>query len=113
MLGCGRECGTFLTTGFCGVIESGLMAVLHVTYKRDRGTSNADYDKFYRTITSYPSRRLSKSHWMINTEESPQAVWQNLKQYIEPADYFLMMPVDPSWFSAKDQTVLSWLATGP
>jgi hypothetical protein len=89
-----------------------LMAVLHITYKRDRETSNADYDAFYRTITSYPSRRLSKSHWTINTEESPQAVWHKLKQYIEPGDYFLMVPLDPSWFSAKDQTVLSWLAAG-
>ena len=89
------------------------MAVLHITYKRDRETYNPDYDDFYKTITSYPFRRLSKSHWMINTEESPQAVWQKLKQYIDPGDYFLMMPLDPSWFSAKDQTVLSWLATGP
>jgi hypothetical protein len=89
------------------------MAVLHITYKRDRETCNADNDAFYRTITSYPSRRLSKSHWMINTEESPQAVWQKLKQSIDPGDYFLMMPLDPSWFSAKDQTVLSWLAAGP
>jgi hypothetical protein len=50
---------------------------------------------------------------MINTEESPQAVWHKLKQYIDPGDYFLMMPLDPSWFSAKDQTLLSWLAAGP
>ena len=50
---------------------------------------------------------------MINTEESPQAVWQKLKQYIDPCDYFLMMPLDPSWFSAKDCTVLSWLAARP
>jgi hypothetical protein len=58
-----------------------LMAVLHITYKRDRETCNADYDAFYRTITSYSSRRLSKSHWTINTEEPPQAVWQKLKQH--------------------------------
>ena len=50
---------------------------------------------------------------MINTEESPQAVWQKLKRYIDPGDYFLMMPLDPSWLSAKDQTLLSWLAAGP
>jgi hypothetical protein len=89
-----------------------LMAVLHITYKRGPETSIADYDAFYRTMTSYRSRRLSQSHWTINTEESPQAVWQKLKHYIEPGDYFLMMPLDPIWFSAKDQTVLSWLAAG-
>jgi hypothetical protein len=36
----------------------GDMAVLHITYKRDRETSNADYDKFYRTITSYRSPQV-------------------------------------------------------
>ena len=90
-----------------------LMAVLHITYKRNRETSNGDYDNFYRTITSYRSRRLSTSHWTINTEESPQAVWEKLKQYIDPSDYLLMMPLNPSRLSAKDRTVLSWLAAGP
>jgi len=56
---------------------------------------------------------LSKSHWTINTEESPQAVWQKLREYIDPSDFFLMMPLDPTWFSAEDRMVLSWLAAGP
>ena len=89
------------------------MAVLHVTYKRDRETSNADYDRFYRTITSYRSRRLSTSHWMIHTEEPSQAVWRKLKSNINPDDYLLMLPLDPSRFSPKDPTLLSWLAAEP
>jgi hypothetical protein len=68
---------------------------------------------FYKVITSYRSRRLSESHWTINTEELPEAVWQKLKRYIDPNDYFLMLPLDPSSFSPKDQTVLSWLAARP
>jgi hypothetical protein len=88
------------------------MAVLHITYKRDRETSTADYDDFYRTITSYRSRRLSTSHWTIHTEEPPQ-VWQKLKCHINPNDYLLILPLDPSWFSPKDQTLLSWLAAVP
>ena len=88
------------------------MAVLHITYDRNPQTSKAGYDGFYKAITSYQYRRLSKSHWTINTEDSPQAVWQNLKQYIDPSEYFLMMPLDPAYFSAKDRTVLSWLAAG-
>jgi hypothetical protein len=89
------------------------MAVLHVTYKRDRETSNADYDNFYRTITSYRSRRLSTSHWTIHTEEPPRAVWQELKSHISPNDFLLILPLDPSWFSPKDQTLLRWLAAEP
>jgi hypothetical protein len=91
----------------------GAMAVLHVTYKRDRETSTADYDNFYRTITSYRSRRLSTSHWTIHTEEPPQAVWQKLRCHINPNDYLLMLPLDPNRFSPKDQRLLSWLAAGP
>ena len=91
----------------------GDMAVLHITYKRDQETSNADYDNFYRTITSYRSRRLSTSHWTIHTEEPAEAVWQKLKCHIQPNDYLLMLPLDPSGFSPKDQTLLSWLAAGP
>ena len=90
----------------------GDMAVLHITYKRDRETSNADYDNVYRTITSYRSRRLSTSHWTIHTEEPAEAVWQKLKCHIQPNDYLMMLPLDPSGFSPKDQTLLSWLAAG-
>jgi hypothetical protein len=89
------------------------MAVLHITYKHDPQTSQADYDGFYKVITSYRCRRLSESHWTINTEEPPEAVWQKLKPYIDPNDYFLMLPLDPSSFSPKDQTVLSWLTARP
>ena len=88
------------------------MAVLHITYNHNPQTSKAGYDGFYKVITSYQYRRLSKSHWTINTEESPQAVWQKLKESVDPSDYFLMMPLDPTWFSAKDRTVLGWLAAG-
>jgi hypothetical protein len=49
----------------------------------------------------------------LRAAESPQAVWQKLKEYVDPSDYFLLMPLDPTWFSAKDRTVLGWLAAGP
>lgn len=89
------------------------MAVLHITYKYNREASKPGYDGFYEVITSYRCRRLSESNWTINTEEPPQAVWQKFKRYIDPNDFFLMLPLDPSSFSAKDRTVLSWLAARP
>jgi hypothetical protein len=89
------------------------MAILHITYNHNPQTSRMSYDVFYKAMTSYQYRRLSKSHWTINTEESPQAVWQKLKEYVKPSGYFLMMPLDPTGFSAKDWTVLGWLAAGP
>jgi hypothetical protein len=89
------------------------MAVLHITYTHGSQTSKAGDDGFYKVMTTYQYRRLSKSHWTINTEESPQAVWQKLKGHINPNDYLLMLPLDPNRFSPKDQRLLSWLAAGP
>ena len=108
------QVGTFFPPPCSGVVKcSAVMAVLHITYKRDRETSNADYDNFYKTITSYLSRRLSTSHWTIHTDEPPHAVWQKLKSHNGPNDYLLILPLDPSWFSPKDQTLLSCLAAEP
>jgi hypothetical protein len=89
------------------------MAVPHITYTHNPQTSKAGYDGFYEVITTYQYRRLSKSHWTINTEESPHAVWQKLRHTSIRVTTSFMMPLDPSWFSAKDRTVLSWLAAGP
>ena len=88
------------------------MAVLHITYNHNPQTSKG-YDGFYKAMTGYQYKRLSQSHWTINTEESPQAVWQKLKRHIHPNDYLLILPLDPSWYSPKDRTLLSWLAAGP
>jgi hypothetical protein len=70
------------------------MAVLHITYKYNRETSEADYDGFYKVITSYGWARLSQSNWTINTNEPPQAVWQKLIRHIDPNDYLVMLPLD-------------------
>jgi hypothetical protein len=56
MSGCGPDGGTFLTTELLWYGKMlALMAVLHITYKRDRETSSADCEALYRTITSYPA----------------------------------------------------------
>jgi hypothetical protein len=89
------------------------MAVLHITYNHNPQTSKAGYDGFYKVITSYQYRRLSQSHWTINTEESPQAVWQKLKQYIDPSDYLLMLPLDARLFSPQDGKALKWILSRP
>src|SRR5688572_36719 len=60
---------------WCGKMFA-LMTVLHITYKYNPETSEADYAGFYKVITSYGWARLSQSNWTIRTNESPQAVWQ-------------------------------------
>jgi hypothetical protein len=59
------------------------MAVLHITYKYNPEMSKADYDGFYKVVTSYRWARLSQSNWTIKTQEPPQAVWQKLRRCID------------------------------
>ena len=91
-----------------------LMAVLHITYKQDRETSTADYQRICSILKSYHYLRLSESNWAINTEEPPKAVWQNLKRYIDPHDYLVMLPLEePSSWSSQDHAALKWLLSQP
>jgi hypothetical protein len=113
MSGCGPDEYFFTTTLlWCGKML-GDMALLHITYKRDRKTSNA-----ITTISTGPSQATdpedSQHHTgSSHTEEPPEALWQKLRCHINPNDYLLMLPLDPSWYSPKDQPLLSWLAAEP
>jgi hypothetical protein len=89
------------------------MAVLHITYKHDPQTSTADYHGVCTVLKSYHYLRFSEAKWAIDTEEPLENVWQKLKRYTDPHDYLVMLPLDPTSFSPKDLTVLSWLAARP
>ena len=45
----------------------------------------------------------------IKTNEPPQGVWQKLKQYIDPSDYRVMLPLDARAFSPQDGKALKWI----
>jgi hypothetical protein len=87
--------------------------VLHITFKPDPQTSKANYDEFYKVITSYRWVRLSESHWTIDTEERPKAVWQKLKTHIDRYDCLVMLPLDASSLSSQDLKALQWVLRGP
>ena len=89
------------------------MAILHITYKHNPQTSRADYDGFYRVITSYRWARLSDSIWTITADDPPEAVWQKLKRYIDPNEYLVMLPLEePSSWSSQDHAAVKWLLGG-
>jgi hypothetical protein len=89
------------------------MAVLHITYESNSDNKNGAYEGFSNVLKSYPSIRLSKSNWAINTEEPPKAIWQKLKCHIQPHDYFVMFPLDASLLTAQDQRILQWVLARP
>ena len=90
-----------------------LMAVLLITYKHERQTVKANYDDFYKVITSYRWARLSESNWAINTEEPPKAVWQKLKRCIDPDEYLVMLPLNAPLWTSQDRQALEWILARP
>ena len=79
----------------------------------NRETSKADYDGFYKVITSYGWASLSESNWTIKTNEPPQAVWQKLSHCIDPNDYLVMLPLDTRSFSPQDAKALNRILSRP
>ena len=89
------------------------MAVLHITYKREPDTSNADYDGVCDVLKRYAGVRLSDSNWVINTGDAPKILWQKLMRYIDPNDYLVIMPLDARSWSPQDGKAFKWLLSRP
>ena len=89
------------------------MAVLHITYQPDADIDSAAYERLCNLLESYQSMKLSKSNWAINTDEPPKAVWQRLKSFIKPDDYFVMLPLDVRSLSSQDTRILGWILAWP
>ena len=89
------------------------MAVLHITYKRDPDTSDADYECFCMVLNTYGYVRLSESNWAIYTDEPAKAVWQKLKRYIDPDGYLVMFPLDAHLLTSQDRKVVQWILARP
>ena len=89
------------------------MAVLHITYKREPDTSNADYEGVCDVLKRYAGVRLSDSNWVINTGDAPKILWQKLMRYIDPNDYLVIVPLDARSWSPQDGKALKWLLSRP
>lgn len=86
------------------------MAVLLVTYDLNKeGKSKVDYDKFYKLRNSYPYARLSESSYALETNETPQQLYEKLKQVIDPNDYIYIITLKRPYFGFGPPAVNQWL----
>lgn len=84
------------------------MAALLVTY--DLNKPGKDYNDLLKTIKSYDAwARLSESSYAISTDQSPQQVFDKLKQFIDQNDnlYVINLKKPYAGFGPKD--VNQWL----
>ena len=81
-----------------------------LTYDLNKEKSKADYDGFYEVIKSYPSwARLSESSYAIETSDSPQAIYNKLKPYIDDNDNVLILTLTPPYWGQHSKEVIDWL----
>lgn len=83
------------------------MAVLLVTY--DLNTPGKDYNDLLKKIKSQNWARLSESSYAIFTTASPQAVFDQLKPYLDRNDYIYIITLKRPYTGYGPQDVNDWL----
>ena len=83
------------------------MAVLLVTY--DLNTPGKDYNDLLKKIKGYDWARLSESSYAISTSASPQAVFDQLKPYLDRNDYIYIITLKRPYTGYGPQDVNDWL----
>ena len=85
------------------------MATLLVTY--DLNQPGQNYSKLLAAIKAYPGwARLSESSYAISTSYGPQAVFDNLAQYLDRTDNLYVVTLQRPYGGRGPQKVNDWLA---
>jgi hypothetical protein len=83
------------------------MAILLVTY--DLNKPGQDYSDFLTKVKSYPWARLSESSYAIKTDSSPQAVFDQLKPYLDTNDNLYIITLKQPFTGFGPKNVNEWL----
>jgi hypothetical protein len=83
------------------------MPVLLITY--DLKKPGQDYSDLYKVIKEYAWARLSESSYAIETNESPEVVFNKLEPYIDANDYLLVITLKRPFAGRNAKDVIDWL----
>jgi CRISPR-associated endonuclease Cas2 len=87
------------------------MAVLLVTYDLNKeGKSKVDYNKFYKLRNSYNYARLSESSYALQTDESPDTVFNKMRAVIDENDFIYIINLKRPYTGFGLEEVNNWLA---
>lgn len=84
------------------------MKVLLVSY--DLKKTDDDYKKFYAVLESSTKWwHYLKSTWLIGTEETPQILYEKLKQAMDKNDNILIIEVKKNYYGSLPSDAWSWI----
>jgi hypothetical protein len=83
------------------------MAVLLVTY--DLNKAGQDYAGFYSVIKSFPYAKLSESSYAIQTDLTPEAIFNQLTPHRDQNDYVYIITLKKPYIGYGLKTVNGWL----
>lgn len=88
------------------------MGILAVSYDLNREPSRR-YAELFKALRAFPSWcKATESSWFIQTDATPQQVYEYLKSRLHAWDKITVMPVllNGSWWSqGLDPEVVKWL----
>jgi hypothetical protein len=84
------------------------MSALLVTY--DLNKTGQNYNGLYEVLKKYPYAKLSESSYVIQTVETPHAVYNKLLPHIDKNDNIYVVTVSPPYYGQGLEQVNAWLS---
>lgn len=85
------------------------MAVRIITYDLDKETTSQDYKDIIAWIKNRSWARLSESSYAIDTQDSPQTIYNALKPYLDDGDHLLILTLTRPYYGIHSKDVIDWL----
>lgn len=83
------------------------MSVLLITY--DLRKPGQDYKGFYQVIKNYAWARLSESSYAIETDKSPETIYNELRHHMDDNDNLMVITLTSPWYGYNGKDVIDWL----
>jgi hypothetical protein len=81
-----------------------------LTYDLNKEKTSKDYDGFYKIIKGYDWAKLSESSYALDTNDSPETIYNKLNPYIDNNDNVLILTLNNPYCGQAPKAVIDWLA---
>ena len=86
------------------------MAIHSVSY--DLKAPGRNYEALYDLLKSYAWCRITASHWLLDSSDTPQTLFEKIAKVIDANDAVAVFPVQREagwWTQGLDESQLDWL----
>ncbi len=86
------------------------MAILLVTYDLNKEPTSKEYQGILGVIKAEGVwARLSESSYAMDTQMSPQQVYEKMKPYLDNDDHLLVITLKQPYYGQHSKDVIDWL----